>query len=145
MDTPAGSHDRTSLLNRDQQFFDALVTGDLTALSELLAEDFVLVGISDGALATRADLLAAVSSGSVTFPAITAFPGEAVVRRIGSVGIVIGRTAMNITDADGSDFVLSSRYTHVFTSDADGGWLLASAQGTQIKQATTGSDSPPGT
>jgi ketosteroid isomerase-like protein len=129
MSTLADPADRTALLARDQGFFDALVAGDAAALGDLLAEDFVLVGVADGAVVSGADLLGAVSSGAVRFPAIQAYPDEAIVRRIGEVGIVVGRTAMAFTGVDGT---VQSRYTHVFVADPAVGWRLASAQGTPI-------------
>ena len=92
-----------------------------------------MVAINNGATATRADLLGLVSSGTLRFPAVRSFPDEAVVRRIGDVGIVVGRTSMNFTNADGTVFTAGSRYTHVFASDPRAGWRLVSAQGTEIK------------
>lgn len=129
----AGIDDRISLLDHDRRFFDALVAGDADELEGLLADDFILVGIGDGATATRADLVNGVSSGALGFPAIESFPDEAIVRRAGDTGIVVGRTGMNFTAPDGSSFTAASRYTHVFIADSATGWLLISAQGTEIK------------
>ncbi|GAB3868834.1 hypothetical protein GCM10029964_126870 [Kibdelosporangium lantanae] len=116
--------ERAALLARDQEFFDALVAADTERLDTLLADDFLLVGIADGAVVTKKDLLDAVSSGAVVFPAIQSFPGEAVVRQIGEVAVVVGRTTMSFTG-----FTAASRYTHVHTGDG----RLVSAQGTEIK------------
>ncbi|MFD1501862.1 nuclear transport factor 2 family protein, partial [Streptosporangium lutulentum] len=110
----ADPDDRALLLDRDRSFFDALVAADLSCLDDLLADDFVMVAIDNGATVTRADLLGLMSSGTVRFPAVQSFPDEAVVRRIGDVGIVVGRTGMNFTGADGAVFTAGSRYTHVF-------------------------------
>jgi ketosteroid isomerase-like protein len=133
MTTLAGPDDRTLLLDRDRCFFDALVSADLACLDDLLADEFIMVAINDGATATRTDLLGLVSSGTLRFPAVRSFPDEAVVRRIGDVGIVVGRTSMNFTSPDGTVFTAGSRYTHVFASDSSVGWRLVSAQGTEIK------------
>lgn len=127
------STDRDILLQHDQSFFDALVANDLDRLKELLADDFILVGVENGAVADRTVLLDLVASGSLTFPRIESFPDEAIVRLIGSVGIVVGRTGMNFTNPDGSTFSAGSRYTHVYASDGQTGWRLVSAQGTAIK------------
>jgi hypothetical protein len=43
--------------------------------------------------------------------------------------VVVGRTAMR-GSFQGAEFVAASRYTHVYVDD--GGWRLASAQGTPI-------------
>ena len=45
--------------------------------------------------------------------------------------IIVGRTEMRFRSGE-SSFTFSSRYTHVFVLQ-DGGWQLASAQGTQIR------------
>lgn len=127
------STDRAILLQHDQSFFDALVANDLDRLRELLADDFVLVGVEDGAVADKAVLLDLVASGSLRFPKIESFPDEAIVRVIGNVGIVVGRTGMNFTNADGSTFSAGSRYTHVYAAGSEQDWRLVSAQGTAIK------------
>jgi ketosteroid isomerase-like protein len=125
--------DRTLLLDHDRRFFDALVAADVARLDDLLADDFIMVAIDNGAVATRADLLGLMSSGTLRFPAVRSFPDEAVVRRVGDVGIVVGRTSMNFANSDGTVFTAGSRYTHVFASDSIAGWRLVSAQGTEIK------------
>ncbi|WP_329584742.1 nuclear transport factor 2 family protein [Streptomyces sp. NBC_01005] len=132
MPPASDSGDRAALLEHDRRFFDALVAADTARLGELLADDFILVSIEDGSVVPRSALLAAVSSGTVTFPAIESFPEEAVVRSIGDIGIVIGRTSMNFVNSDGTTFTAGSRYTHVFTADSAAGWHLVSAQGTRI-------------
>ena len=127
------STDREILLKHDQSFFDALVANDLDRLKELLADDFILVGVEDGAVADKGIVLDLVASGSLQFPRIDSFPDEAIVRVIGKVGIVVGRTGMNFTNPDGTTFSAGSRYTHVYTADSPGAWRLTSAQGTAIK------------
>lgn len=129
--TDATSADRAALLAADRAFFDALVSGDSDAVGALLAQDFVIVSIQDGSANTRADLLAALAGG-LAFPAVTDHPGEAVVRVVGTVGIVVGRTAMAFTGPDDAPFEAGSRYTHVYVREA-GGWRLLSAQGTEIR------------
>jgi ketosteroid isomerase-like protein len=135
MTTIAGPEDRASLLDHDQHFFAALVAADAARLGELLADDFILVGVNDGSVVTGAILLDLVAAGALRFPAVRSYPDEAVVRRIGGVGIVVGRTSMNFTGPDGTAFTAGSRYTHVFASDPGAGWRLISAQGTEIKAA----------
>jgi ketosteroid isomerase-like protein len=122
----------TDLAQLDQDFFDVLTAGDVGRLGELLTDDFLIVDINSGSVATKADLVGAVTSGALTFPAIEAFPAEAVVRQYGDVAIIVGRTGMNFTTDDGATFSAGSRYTHVWVVDPAGRWQLASAQGTQI-------------
>lgn len=129
--TKANSEDRAALLGRDGEFFAALVAADLARLDDILAADFLIVDISSGSVFDRNELLGAVRSGAVRFPAVEAFSDEASVRRVGSVGIVVGRTGMNFQNTDGTSFVAGSRYTHVYAIQ-DGPWRLLSAQGTTI-------------
>jgi ketosteroid isomerase-like protein len=125
--------DRVTLLEHDQRFFDALVASEVAVLEELLADDFVLVGVEDGAVADKRMLLDLVASGSLRFPRIQSFPDEAIVRVIGTVGIVVERTGMNFINPDGTTFGAGSRYTHVYAADVHGAWRLVSAQGTATR------------
>lgn len=120
------------LLGQDQCFFEALIAADAARLEDLLAQDFILVAVHDGSIVTRADLLKAITSEGLRFPAIQSHPAEAIVRRIGNIAIVIGRTSMNFTDPEGTEVTTGSRYTHVYTFDRATGWRLISAQGTPI-------------
>ena len=124
--------DRAELLAADRSFFDALVSGDSAAVRAWLADEFVIVSVQDGSVNTGADLVAAIDGGLV-FPAVTDHPDEAIVRVVGEVGIVVGRTAMSFAGPDGAPFEAGSRYTHVYVR-ADGGWRLLSAQGTEISR-----------
>lgn len=121
----------TDLLGQDERFFTALTAADTAELDTLLHPDFLLVAVGSGAVVTKSELIDAVSTGTIRFQAITAFPDEATVRRIGDVGIVVGRTAMEIIGPDSTPFVTASRYTHVFTG-GPAGTRLISAQGTTI-------------
>jgi ketosteroid isomerase-like protein len=68
----------------------------------------------------------------VTFKRIETFPEETTIRLAGpGAGIVVGRTAMSLIDAEGALTEVASRYTHVFRADG-GRWQLVSAQGTPI-------------
>ncbi|WP_242888780.1 YybH family protein [Actinomadura litoris] len=122
-----------ALLQHDRLFFQALMKGDAVRLDALLANDFLLVGVEDGAVVGKPALLALVSGGGLRFPAIDSFPEEAVVRRVGDVGLVVGRTSMTFENPDGTAFSAGSRYTHVFAAESPGEWRLLSAQGTTIK------------
>jgi ketosteroid isomerase-like protein len=135
MSTSLSPEDRAAVLEHDQRFFEALMAADVPALEDLLAEEFLLVGVNDGAVVPRSALIEAVASGAVRFPTITAYPDEAIVRRLGEVAIVVGRTGMNVTGPGGAGFTLGSRYTHVFTAGSEDGWRLISAQGTPIASA----------
>lgn len=118
------------VLAADSAFFTALVEGDGQALDRVLADQFVLVGVNDGAVVPREVLVALVDQGQLRFDAIDADGSAVLLRRYGSTAIVVGRTKMR-GSFDGAPFWATSRYTHVFVED-QGRWRLASSQGTPI-------------
>lgn len=121
-----------SLRDADESFFQALLDRDVEALEALLADQFLIVDVASGSVHDRAAFLGAIRSGAVTFNGIETLPGETVVRLAGAgAGIVVGRTAMSFSDAEGRLIEVSSRYTHIFHANGSG-WRLLSAQGTQI-------------
>jgi ketosteroid isomerase-like protein len=135
MRVPGGSATQQQiegLQRADADFFQALLAGDIPALESLLAEDFLIVDVASGSVHPRAAFLEAISGRVVTFQEIKTFPDETVIRLAGSgTGIVVGRTAMSFSDAEGAATEVASRYTHVFQAD-ESNWQLVSAQGTPI-------------
>jgi ketosteroid isomerase-like protein len=123
------------LQRADATFFSALLEGDPVAVEALLAEDFVIVEAGTGSVYPRTAFVDAIREGIVTFDEIENYPDEAVIRSstVG-VGIVIGRTRMVLSGADGASFRADSRYTHVFRAHGDG-WQLIAAQGTPITES----------
>jgi ketosteroid isomerase-like protein len=116
----------------DDGFFEALLAGDLETLEGVLADEFLIVDVAAGAVHPRADFLAAIGAGMVSFESIERFHEEAIVRGLGeSAGVVVGRTEMSFLAPDGTRVEASSRYTHVFRL-SDNRWQLFSAQGTPI-------------
>lgn len=114
----------------ERAFFSALLSGNIGSLDSILADDFVMVDLMTGSEFTKPILLAAVGSSQVKFEAID--PVESNVRIYSTdTAIVVGRTEMRLRAGE-SSFNFCSRYTHVFVLQ-DGGWQLASAQGTQIR------------
>jgi ketosteroid isomerase-like protein len=127
-----------SILGADAAFFEALIDQDIQALEALLSDQFLIVDVATGIVHSRAAFLGAISGRVVTFEQIKTFPAETDVRLAGpGAGIVVGRTAMSLADAEGRPADVASRYTHVF--HADGGiWRLLSAQGTPITDGYRG-------
>jgi ketosteroid isomerase-like protein len=121
-----------ALVQADLGLFAALLDSDIAALERLLADQFLIVDVISGSVHTRAGFLAAICGGTVSFLEIRTSPDEAEIRILDSgVGIVIGRSAMTLSDTEGAVTQVASRYTHVFQLDGET-WRLVSAQGTQI-------------
>ncbi len=117
-------------LATERAFFSALISANLDCLDSLLADDFILIDVLNGSETTKPMLLAALGSSQVKFDSIE--PVESRVRAYATTTAVItGRTELRGRVGEAA-FTASSRYTHVFVV-RDGGWVLASAQGTQIR------------
>ncbi len=124
---------RTAVIAADAAFFAALLAADVARLEQLLAEDFLIVDVNQGAVTDRAAFIGFVASGAARFEAIDTDAADSVVRFYGAAAIVIGATAMRFKLEDGSSFSARSRYTHVFARASSNGWQLVSAQGTRIQ------------
>jgi ketosteroid isomerase-like protein len=121
-----------AILRADAAFFEALIDRDLPALEALLGEEFLIVDVASGTVHSRAAFLEAIGGRMVTFEQIKTFPAETMIRLAGpGAGIVVGRTAMSVSDAEGALIEVASRYIHVFHANGQG-WRLFSAQGTSI-------------
>jgi ketosteroid isomerase-like protein len=126
-----------ALRRADLSFFVALLDRDLAALEKLLAEEFLIIDVSSGTVHPRAAFLEAIEGRVMTFREINTFPDETLIRIVTpGAGIIVGRTAMSLSDAEGALTEVASRYIHVF--HADGGiWRLVSAQGTPIPKTSS--------
>jgi ketosteroid isomerase-like protein len=117
-------------LAADRAFFAALISANLDAIDSLLTDDFLLIDVISGSEITKPMLLAALGSSQAKFDAIE--PIESRLRIYATdTAVVTGRTELRGRVGEAA-FTASSRYTHVFVMQ-DGGWVLASAQGTQIR------------
>jgi ketosteroid isomerase-like protein len=126
-----------AILRADAAFFEALTDRNIQALDALLGEEFLIVDVASGTVLSRAAFLDAIGGRVVTFKQIRAFPAETTIRLAGpGAGIVVGRTAMSLSDAEGALTEVASRYTHVFHTDGQH-WRLVSAQGTPIPGASS--------
>src|SRR3954451_13270651 len=139
--------DQLSPEQADDEFFAALIAGDVSRLEPLLDERFLIVDVMSGAVADRAALTAALAERVLEFERVELI--ERTGRHYGDSAILVGRTQMAGSFA-GAAFRFRarpaklpvsspappstppSRYTHVFVRGADTHWRLASAQGTQI-------------
>lgn len=111
----------------EAEFFSALLSADVAALDEVLADDFTLVGLN-GALITKSDLRGAIAARILVFERID--PVSADVRFYQHIAVVTGQTRM-AGQFGGNPFTADSRYTHVFDGRNTRCRLVA-AQGTPI-------------
>lgn len=134
MPSTSPTYPARDVLTVERQFFDALVHGDLAALGEILADDFLIIEVMNGTVVAREDFINLIASKQVTFESITSPPDHhAVVRLYGPTAVVVGQTGQRLRLADGHTIQIASRYTHLYLRDEVGeGWRLTSAQGTPI-------------
>ncbi len=123
------------VLTAEDAFFAALLAADLSALDELLTDDFALVDVLAGQVVPRAALLDLVGSGELVFVRIDRPAEDISIRRRAGVAVVVGRTVMTMR-VPGAEVTADSRYTHVYVLE-DGRWYLLAAQGTQHGPAPT--------
>ena len=119
-----------AILDADGRFFAALLEADTDALAAILADDFEIVDVMAGGVATRAQLLEAMTVGGLRFTEVQRDGNDLTVRERPGLGVVVGRTRMTMALGPG-EVSVGSRYTHVFVDD-DGRWRLLAAQGTPI-------------
>lgn len=116
------------ILAAERAFFTGLTRADAGALEAVLADDFLLIDVMQGAEVPRSALVALVASGQLRFLAIDQL--DCRVRRYGTAAVVTGQTRMRGQFGQ-REFTAHSRYTHVYV-ERHGRWQLVSAQGTQI-------------
>lgn len=102
---------------------DAFVRGDTETLAEVLADDFIFVD-PQGRVSTKADWLADISTGALTFDSI--HMGELQVRIYGDAGVTIGRVGMKGRSPEGK-FDEHYCYTAVYVK-RDGRWRVVAEQ-----------------
>ena len=94
----------------EDQYFDALVAGDVERIEDLLTKEFLIVDVMSGGVVDRPSFIAALRDGLVGFERVHLV--ERVTRRYGDTAIIVGRTEMS-GSFDGARFAAASRYTHV--------------------------------
>jgi hypothetical protein len=118
------------ILDTEDAFFTALLDRDQARLDSVLTDDFMIVGVVDGAVATKRELLGALEF--LVFESIDHARDAAVVRQYHDAAVVVGETRMRFGVPGLPGFDGPSRYTHVYVR-TDSRWRLASAQGTPIR------------
>jgi ketosteroid isomerase-like protein len=119
-------------LDRDDAFFDALLSSDVEALRDLLTDDFLIVDVMAGQVASRDDILGAIGNGDLRFVEVVRDRDDVAVRVRDDIAVLVGRTRMSMSFL-GNEASVSSRYTHVFVHEG-ARWRLMSAQGTPIAE-----------
>jgi ketosteroid isomerase-like protein len=129
MTAPPHDPDASAAEHAEDEYFEALLAGDVDRVDNLLADDFVIVDIISGAVADRAAFIGAIRDRLLRFERVNLV--ERLTRRHDDTAIIVGRTEMSGSFGE-EPFAAASRYTHVLLRHADRRWRLATAQGTRI-------------
>ena len=117
----------------ENEFFQALINGDVESLVRVLATNFVLIDMMTGSEVSAKALTDLIRLAQLRFQTIdrTKFT----VRLYGTTAVITGRTEMTGW-YEGQQFNVTSRYTHVLVRQNEH-WRMVSAQGTQIVASPT--------
>lgn len=117
------------LLAVERRFDLALLSADVAALEDILAERFFLNDFLGGVVARR-ELLKYLSEGKLKFQRIE--PHDLSVERYGDTGLITGWTDMK-AELEEAQSAVKSRFLHLYIRQA-GSWRMAAAQGTVIPE-----------
>lgn len=117
----------------DLRRISGLIHADRAALESVLADDLTY-GHSDGRLQTKAELLAALSTGAVTYQSYDGPPPS--VRIQENVALLSGIAELDAT-ARGTKVKLWLRYLAVYEK-REGVWRLTAYQSTRLEQPPAG-------
>jgi ketosteroid isomerase-like protein len=109
---------------------NAVLKSDTTAMSALLADDYIAITAS-GTLQTKNETLANVRNHRVHFTALNI--SDRKVRFYGKTALVTSLAEVKATTPDG-DISGSYRYTRVYVRDAQGQWKIVSFETNRIRR-----------
>jgi ketosteroid isomerase-like protein len=107
----------------------AIMHRDVTALSGLLADDYMAI-TATGTLQSKDQALANLRVGTVRFTSIEF--SDLKVRFYGTTALVTARVEISGTAAQ-NDISGSYRYTHVWVRDEHGSWKIVSFEASRIR------------
>jgi len=114
----------------EERWRDAMVAGDVSTMSALLADDFI--GISpSGALQTKDDTIRTIRSGAFHFKSLEM--SDRKVRFYGPTALVTSRAEVTGTGPSG-DISGGYRYTRVYARSPNGAWQIVSFEANRIRE-----------
>jgi len=113
----------------EETFRAAMLNGDATALSSLLADDYMGITAS-GTLQTKENLLAELRSGKVRFTVLNI--SDRKIRFYGATALVTCQAEIKGTTPEGA-VSGSDRYTRVYVRQTGGTWKIVSFEASPIR------------
>ncbi len=118
----------------EENWRNAVLKADISALSALLADDYIAI-TSSGTLQSKEQTLDGMRNGTTRFTAIDV--SDRRVRFYGTTALVTSRVSISGTHA-GVNISGSYRYTHVYVKNAQGEWKIVSFEASQIRASREG-------
>ena len=123
----------------EAQLRRAQLDANVAALDRLISEELLFTG-PDGALASKAQDLAAHASGAVRFR--THEPQELRVRRVGENVAVVALLTRLAVEVAGTLVHGTYRYTRVWAREGGGGWRVVSGHVSELPSVPGPADPP---
>jgi ketosteroid isomerase-like protein len=114
----------------EEAWRDAILKSDTTAMSSLLADDYMAI-TAGGILQTKDEALANLRSGRVHVTSLNV--SDRKVRFYGKTALVTSLADIQATTPEG-DLSGNYRYTRVYVADPAGQWKIVSFEASKIRQ-----------
>lgn len=121
---------RQEILQLEQQWKDAVIQHNVSALEGLLSDDYIGI-TSNGMLESKAQTLVNLKNGVLHLTSIDV--SDRKVRFYGTTAVVTSRADVNGNGEDGN-LTGNYRYTRVYVRDPKGGWKIVSFEASRIKE-----------
>jgi ketosteroid isomerase-like protein len=122
--------DEQQVMKLEHHVHEAFLQGDAETLDRILAEDFIFTD-PEGRLVTKAEWMADMTSGAVTYDSI--HQDDLQVRVYGDAAVTIGRVTMKGRSAQEGDFHGQYCYTCMYVR-REGRWQAVAEQATLLAQ-----------
>ncbi|HWE85329.1 MAG TPA: nuclear transport factor 2 family protein [Terracidiphilus sp.] len=123
---------RQEILQLEQQWKDAVIQHNVSALEGLLSDDYIGI-TSNGMLESKEQTLVNLKNGVLHLTSIDV--SDRKVRFYGKTAVVTSKADVNGNGEDGS-ISGNYRYTRVYVRDPKGGWKIVSFEASRIKEPT---------
>ena len=128
---PPHAHEvRHEIDQLEEAWRNAMLKGDTTTMSTLLADDYIAI-TSSGMLQTKEETLANLRTRRIHLTSLDV--SDRKVRFYGKTALVTSQASVQGTTPDG-DVSGGFRYTRVYVQDAQGHWKIVSFEASHIRQ-----------
>jgi ketosteroid isomerase-like protein len=120
---------RQEIFQLEDLWRNAILSGNVTALGALLADDCISITPS-GTLHSKEDTLAGLRAGQIHLTVLEL--SDRKVRFYGAMAVVTSRADVQGMNSEGN-LASSYRYTHVYARDPHGSWKIVNIEASRIR------------